>query len=51
MNGLSTYQDWYSIENDYISSRKTMLDAKKTAALERAKWYNFIGEGFIRPGK
>ena len=51
VNGLSTYQDWYSIENDYISSRKTMLDAKKTAALERAKWYNFIGEGFIRPGK
>ncbi len=51
VNGLSTYQDWYSIENDYISSRKTMLDAKKTATLERAKWYNFIGEGFIRPGK
>lgn len=51
VNGLSTYQDWYSIENDYISSRKTLLDTKKSAALERAKWYNFIGEGFIQPGK
>lgn len=51
VNGLSTYQDWYSIENDYISSRKTLLDAKKAAALERAQWHNFIGEGFVRPGK
>ena len=51
VNGLSTYQDWYSIENDYISSQKTLLDSKKSAALEKARWYNFIGEGFVRPGK
>ncbi|MDR2426530.1 MAG: TolC family protein [Endomicrobium sp.] len=51
VNGLSTYQDWYSIENDYINSQKTLLDAKKTAALEKAKWHNFIGEGFVHPGK
>jgi outer membrane protein TolC len=51
VNGLSTYQDWYSIENDYISAQKTLLDAKKAAALEKAKWHNFLGEGFVRPGK
>lgn len=51
VNGLATYQDWYSIENDYINSQKTFLDTKKTAALEKAGWYNFIGEGFIQPGK
>ncbi|MCL2144272.1 MAG: TolC family protein [Endomicrobia bacterium] len=51
VNGLSTYQDWYSIENDYISSQKTLLDAKRSAALEKAKWHNFIGEGFVRPGQ
>jgi outer membrane protein TolC len=51
INGLATYQDWYSIENDYINSRRTLLDAKKAAILEKALWYNFIGEGFTQPGK
>lgn len=51
INGLSSYQDWYSVENDYINSQKTFLDAKKAAVLEKALWYNFIGEGFIEPGK
>jgi len=46
VNGLSTYQDWYSIENDYISAQKTLLDAKKSAVLEKARWDNFIGKGF-----
>lgn len=51
INGLSTYQDWYSIENDYINAQKTFLDAKKAAVLEKALWRNFIGEGFTEPGK
>jgi outer membrane protein TolC len=51
VNGLSTYQDWYSIENDYISSQKTLLDTKKAAALQKAAWHNFTGEGFVEPGK
>ncbi|AKL98509.1 TolC family protein [Endomicrobium proavitum] len=46
VNGLSTYQDWYSIENDFINSQKSLLDAKKSAALERAKWNNFLGKDF-----
>jgi outer membrane protein len=45
VNGLTTYQDWYSIENDFISSQKSLLDAKKNAALEKAKWDNFLGKG------
>ena len=51
INGLSTYQDWYSIENDYINSQRTLLDSKRAAALEKAKWHNFAGEGFVQPGK
>ena len=51
VNGLSSYQDWYSIENDYISSQRTILDTKRAAALEKAKWHNFIGDGFVQPGK
>ncbi|MDR1941815.1 MAG: TolC family protein, partial [Endomicrobium sp.] len=46
VNGLSTYQDWYSIENDFINSQKTLLDVKKAAALEMAQWNNFKGAGF-----
>jgi outer membrane protein TolC len=46
VNGLTTYQDWYSIENDFINSQKSLLDAKKNAALEKARWDNFLGKGF-----
>jgi outer membrane protein TolC len=46
VNGLCTYYDWYSIENDYIIAQQNLLDAKKTASLVEAKWLNFIGKGF-----
>ncbi|MDR0617548.1 MAG: hypothetical protein LBG23_02100 [Endomicrobium sp.] len=46
IKGLCTYYDWYSIENDYISAQQNLLDAKKTASIEEAKWLNFIGKGF-----
>ncbi|MDR2067242.1 MAG: TolC family protein [Endomicrobium sp.] len=46
INGLCTYYDWYSIENDYIAAQQNLLDAKKTASIEEAKWLNFIGKGF-----
>ena len=51
INGLSSYQDWYSIENDYITSQRAFLDSKRSAALAKASWYNFVGEGFMQPGK
>jgi outer membrane protein TolC len=44
VNGLSTYYDWYSIQNDYITAQKNFLDAQKNAKLEKARWKNFIGE-------
>jgi outer membrane protein TolC len=46
INGLCTYYDWYSIENDYIAAQQTLLDAKKNASIMEAKWLNFIGKGF-----
>jgi outer membrane protein TolC len=46
INGLCTYHDWYSIENDYIAAQQNLLNAKKTAFIEKAKWLNFIGKGF-----
>ncbi|MDR1696562.1 MAG: TolC family protein [Endomicrobium sp.] len=46
VNGLSTYQEWYLIENDYINAQKTFLDVKRSAALEKSRWRNFTGEGF-----
>lgn len=43
INGMTTYQDWYSIENDYINTRKSYLDAKKTALKSYATWENLLG--------
>jgi outer membrane protein TolC len=51
VNGLATYQEWYQIESDYINSQVSFLDSKRSAAAVKAKWHNFIGEGFVRPGK
>ncbi|MCL2800115.1 MAG: TolC family protein [Endomicrobia bacterium] len=48
INGLSSYQDWYSIENDYITAQRTFLDVKRSAALEKSRWRNFTGEGFSK---
>ena len=46
INGLSSYRDWYSIENDYINSQTSLLDSKRSAIMARFKWQNFIGNGF-----
>ncbi|MDR0724270.1 MAG: TolC family protein [Endomicrobium sp.] len=46
VNGLGTYYDWYSIENDYITAQQSLLDDKKAASIAEAKWLNFIGKGF-----
>ncbi|MCL2506566.1 MAG: TolC family protein [Endomicrobia bacterium] len=52
INGLSSYQDWYSIENDYINSQTMFLDTKRSSAMEKSRWRNFLGEGFAdEPGK
>jgi outer membrane protein TolC len=45
MNGLVSYQDWYTIENDYIGSTKLLLNSRRDAALAEAQWNNLLGKG------
>ena len=49
INGLTSYQDWYSIENDYINSQRALLNARRDAILAKAQWDNFQGLGFSEP--
>ncbi|MDR2772076.1 MAG: TolC family protein [Elusimicrobiota bacterium] len=51
INGLSSYQDWYMIDNDYIGAQNNLLEAKRAAALQMARWLNFIGEKDFSKGK
>jgi outer membrane protein len=48
VNGLSSYQDWYSIENDYINSQRQLLETRKSAAVSESQWRNFTGYGFFK---
>ncbi|OGS06270.1 MAG: hypothetical protein A2204_05960 [Elusimicrobia bacterium RIFOXYA1_FULL_47_7] len=45
INGLASYQDWYVIENDYIASQRSMLNAKRDAHLSKAGLDNTLGLG------
>ncbi len=45
LNGLVSYYDWYSVENDYINSQKLLLTSKKNAAISDALWKNYLGIG------
>lgn len=38
LNGMATYQEWYQVENDFISSKKSYLNAKRDAGLKEAYW-------------
>ncbi|OGS27915.1 MAG: hypothetical protein A2297_04720 [Elusimicrobia bacterium RIFOXYB2_FULL_48_7] len=44
MNGLATYTEWYSIENDYINSENSVLSAKMNEMILDAAWKNALGE-------
>ena len=43
MNGLMSYDDWDRIENSYITAGKSLLNAKRSALLSEAAWYNSYG--------
>jgi outer membrane protein TolC len=43
-NGLLSFQDWDSIENDLIDKEKALLSSKQSAILAVAKWRNLIAE-------
>lgn len=45
INGLETYFNWYSVENDYISARKNLLSSRKEALLQEANWKRVTGAG------
>jgi outer membrane protein TolC len=45
LNGLVSYYDWYSIENEYINSQKSFLNSQKNVAISLATWKNFLGIG------
>ncbi len=44
LNGLISYQDWNTIENDYISALDTMLGARHNLFTAKAAWKRTIGE-------
>ena len=43
LNGLISYDEWYRIENDYISSQGNYLLAKSKALDAEALWYRSYG--------
>jgi len=47
LNGLTSYQDWYVIENDYINSQTALLVARRDMIMAKARWNNFAGLDFI----
>ncbi|OGS43082.1 MAG: hypothetical protein A2539_09340 [Elusimicrobia bacterium RIFOXYD2_FULL_34_15] len=45
VNGLVSYQDWYTSENDYISSKRAFLNSRRNAVISEISWKNFLGLG------
>jgi len=45
INGLISYQDWDIIENEFINSKKSLLDAEFNAFVAWAEWKKVLGEG------
>jgi len=45
INGLISYQDWDAIENEFINSKKSLLDAEFNAFVAWAEWKRVLGEG------
>lgn len=47
MNGLMSYYEWNRIENEYISSQKSLLNSQKSLLSAEAVWYNSHG-GWVK---
>ncbi|MCX5781528.1 MAG: TolC family protein [Elusimicrobia bacterium] len=45
VNGLASYIDWYSVENDFINSKKNYLNSQRDASVSQAAWKNQLGSG------
>ena len=44
INGLISYQDWDAIENEFINSGKSLLEAEYNAFVTSAEWKRVLGE-------
>ncbi len=47
INGLTTYDEWDRIENDYISAQRNLLSRKRSALYAEAAWFNSYG-GYVK---
>jgi outer membrane protein TolC len=45
VNGLASYLDWYTFENDFINSQRSLLNARHDAVLSEAQFQNALGAG------
>ncbi len=47
INGLLTYDEWYIIENEYISAQSGLVNAEKNVLLADAAWQKSYG-GYVK---
>jgi outer membrane protein TolC len=48
INGLISYEDWYAIEDSYITYQKNMLIYRQKAILSKINWIRFLGKVSIK---
>ncbi|MDR1244729.1 MAG: TolC family protein [Endomicrobium sp.] len=48
INGLISYEDWYAIEDNYITYQKSMLTYRQKAILSKISWIRFLGKVSIK---
>lgn len=44
INGLISYEDWYTIEDSYITYQKNMLNYRQKAIVSKISWIRFLGK-------
>jgi outer membrane protein TolC len=48
INGLISYEDWYSIDTQYTEAQRGMLIARQKAIISRIEWRRFLGKVSMR---
>jgi outer membrane protein TolC len=48
INGLISYEDWYSIDTQYTDAQRGMLIARQKALASRIEWRRFLGKVSMR---
>jgi outer membrane protein TolC len=44
INGIISYEDWYTIEDEYIKNQKNMLTYRQKAISSKISWIRFLGK-------